>query len=72
MSQIPDALMKELKAKFEQKMKENEISTLEYWKTQVDRLLNLKPEGIAALQLQIKRLSEMMENRIKTLKKEMP
>jgi putative protein kinase ArgK-like GTPase of G3E family len=63
-------LAKEFQAKFAKKLNENEISSLEYWKEQVDKLLALKPEGIAALQLQIKRVSNMMGNRINTLKKE--
>ena len=64
------ALVKEFQARFAKKIKENEISSLEYWKEQLDKLLILKPEGIAALQLQIKRISNMMGNRISTLKKE--
>jgi len=64
------ALVREFQAIFAKKTKENEISSLEYWKEQLDKLLTLKPEGIAALQLQIKRVSNMMGNRISTLKKE--
>ena len=64
------ALVKEFQARFAKKIKESEISSLEYWKEQLDKLLTLKPEGIAALQLQIKRVSSMMGNRIITLKKE--
>jgi hypothetical protein len=51
-------------------VKENEISLLEYWKEHVDRVAVLKPEGIAALQMQIRKISEMMANRIRTLKRE--
>jgi hypothetical protein len=64
------AFVKELQARFDRKLKENEISVLEYWKLQIDRLLSLKPDGIASLQSQIKRVSDMMDNRIKTMKKE--
>ena len=64
------ALMKEIQLRFERKVKENEISLLEYWKGQVDQIGALKPEGIAALQVQIKKLSEMMANRIRILKQE--
>ena len=63
------ALIKQFQSQFEKKVKETEISSLEYWKEQLDKLLALKPEGVAALQLQIKRVSNMMENRINTLKK---
>jgi uncharacterized protein YPO0396 len=64
------AFVKELQARVDRKLKENEISVLEYWKAQIDRLLSMKPEGVASLQSQIKRVSDMMENRIKTMKKE--
>ena len=70
MADDQSALVKEFQARFAKKIKESEISSLEYWKEQLDKLLTLKPEGIAALQLQIKRISNMMGNRISTLKKE--
>ena len=63
------AFIKEFQAKVDKKLKENEISGLEYWKSQLDKLLMMKPEGVASLQLHIKRISDMMENRIKILKK---
>jgi hypothetical protein len=61
--------VKEMQTRFEKKVKENEISLLEYWKSHIDKLLTMKPEGIASLQLQIKKITDMMENRIKILKK---
>jgi hypothetical protein len=61
--------IKEMQTRFEKKVKENEISLLEYWKSHIDKLLTMKPEGIASLQLQIKKITDMMENRIKILKK---
>ena len=64
------ALVKQFQSQFEKKVKEKEISCVEYWKEQLDKVLALKPEGIAALQLQIKRITTMMENRISTLKKQ--
>jgi hypothetical protein len=64
------AFVKELQARFDKKLKENEISVLEYWKAQIDKLLSMKPDGIASLQSQIKRVSNMMDTRIKTMKKE--
>ena len=47
-----------------------EIDLLEYWKEQVDRVAGIKPEGIAALQIQVRKISEMMANRIRILKKQ--
>jgi hypothetical protein len=64
------AFVKELQMRFDKKLKENEISIVEYWKSQIDRLLSMKPDGVASLQSQIKRLSDMMDNRIRTIKKE--
>jgi hypothetical protein len=64
------AFLKEIQTRFDRKVRENEISLLEYWKEQVDRVAVLKPEGIAALQMQVRKISEMMANRIRTLKRE--
>ena len=64
------ALVKQFQLQFEKKVKETEISSLEYWKEQLDKVLALKPEGVAALQVQIKKISTMMENRIQTLKRQ--
>lgn len=63
------AFIKEMQTRFDKKLKENEISLLEHWKSHLDKLLAMKPEGIASLQLQIKKITDMMENRIKILKK---
>jgi hypothetical protein len=63
-------LLKEIQIRLERKVKDNEITLLEYWKEQVDRVAAMKPEGIAALQLQVRKISEMMANRIRILKRE--
>jgi hypothetical protein len=63
------AFIKEMQTRFDKKLKENEISLLEHWKSHLDKLLAMKPEGIASLQLQIKKITDMMENRIKIVKK---
>jgi hypothetical protein len=64
------ALLKEIQARFDRKLKEGEINLLEYWKEQVDRVAAMKPEGIAALQMQVRKISEMMANRIRILKRQ--
>jgi len=64
------ALLKEIQTRFERKLKESEITLLEHWKEQVDRVALMKPEGVAALQQQVKKISEMMANRIRMLKRE--
>ena len=62
--------VKGLQAKLDGKIRETEISVLEYWKEQIDKVLVLKPEGVAALQTHVKKISEMMGNRIKIMKRE--
>ena len=61
--------LKEVQKKYEQKLREHEITVIEHWKERLDRIYAMKPEGIAPLQLEIRRLSETMANRVKTLKK---
>jgi hypothetical protein len=62
--------MKELQAKVDGKIKETEMAVLEYWKGQIDKVLALKPEGVAALQSHVRKVSDMMGNRIKMMKRE--
>jgi len=64
------AFIKEYQDRFEKKLKENEIALLEHWKGQLDKIVSMRPDSIASLQLQITKISEMMANRIKILKKE--
>ena len=63
-------LVKEIQNRLEKKVRENEIEILGYWKEHLDRVASMKPEGIAALQMQVKRISEMMANRIRILKRD--
>ncbi|MGA3279621.1 MAG: hypothetical protein ABSE54_10555 [Smithella sp.] len=65
-----DLFIKEYQERFEKKMKENEITLLEHWKAQLDKVIGMRPDGVASMQLQITKISEMMANRIKTLKRE--
>lgn len=63
------AFVKEYQERFEKKLKENEIELLEHWKAQLDKIESSRPDSIASLQLQIRKTSEMMGNRVKMLKK---
>jgi hypothetical protein len=63
------AFIKEYQERFEKKLKENEIALLEHWKEQLEKIESSRPDSIASLQLQIRKISEMMGNRIKLLKK---
>ncbi|MEA1935721.1 MAG: hypothetical protein U9M96_02730 [Thermodesulfobacteriota bacterium] len=61
--------LKEFQERFEKKIRENEIDALKHWKERLDKLISMRPDGIASLQLEMKKLSDMMENRIKILKR---
>jgi hypothetical protein len=65
------AFLREFQKKVESVKADHEISVIQYWKGRLDKLVAMKPEGIGALQAEMKRLSAMMENRIKTLKKDL-
>jgi hypothetical protein len=67
-SEKDQAFLRDVQKKFDKKVRENEISVLEYWKERLDRIAAMKPEGIASLQLEIKKVSTMMANRVRTLK----
>lgn len=65
-----DLFVKEYQERFEKKIRENEINSLEHWKSQLDRIIAGRPDSVASVQLQVTKVSEMMNNRIKILKKE--
>ncbi len=61
--------LRDFQEKVEKKLRENEISVIQHWHERLGRAVSMKPDGIASLQLEIKKVYDMMENRIKTLKK---
>jgi hypothetical protein len=64
------AFIREYQDRFEKKLKENEITLLEHWKGQLEKIESSRPDSIASLQLQIRKTTEMMANRIKVLKRD--
>ncbi|MCK9196405.1 MAG: hypothetical protein M0P16_05410 [Syntrophales bacterium] len=64
-----EAFIKEMQNRFDKKLREHEISVIEHWREQLTRILMMKPEGVGALQAQIKKMSDMMNNRIINMKK---
>jgi hypothetical protein len=42
---------------------------VQYWRERLGRAVSMKPDRIASLQMEIKRIYDMMEKRIQTLKK---
>ncbi|MBW2648811.1 MAG: hypothetical protein JRC53_03185 [Deltaproteobacteria bacterium] len=67
---VDPEFLKEFQKKVEKKVRENEISVVQYWYERLGRLVSMKPDGIASLQVEIRKVYDMMENRIKTLKKD--
>jgi hypothetical protein len=65
------ALLREFQKRLEKKIAENEMSVIQYWKDRLDKVISMKPEGIAPLQVEMKQISDMMRNRMNILKKEL-
>jgi hypothetical protein len=66
---VDDAFIREYQKRFEQKLRDHEISVIEHWKERLDKVIQMRPEGIASLQLELKKVSDMMANRMQALKK---
>jgi hypothetical protein len=65
-----ELFIKEYQDRFEKKVRENEITLLEHWKAQLDKVIAMRQESAASMQVQVTKISEMMANLIKILKKE--
>jgi hypothetical protein len=63
------AFIVEFKKKFERELMERELSELEFWKTELEKLNQKRVESLGSLQLELKNLIQKMGNRINTLKK---
>ncbi|MFA6414262.1 MAG: hypothetical protein WCW53_16395 [Syntrophales bacterium] len=64
-----EAFIKEMQNRFDKKLREHEISVVEHWREQLAKVLVMKPEGVGALQAQIKKVADMMNNRITNIKR---
>lgn len=64
-----EALIRELRAEMEKKLRQHEIEVIQYWQGHLAKLLSMKPENIGALQVHIKKVYDMMGNRIQILKR---
>lgn len=65
-----EEFLKAYQQRFEQKIRETEIGVIEYWRERLDRLIAMRPDGIASLQAEMKKMSQMMKNRVVALKRE--
>ena len=64
-----EAFIKEMQSRFDKKLREHEIGVIEHWREQLTRVLMMKPEGVGALQSQIKKIADMMDNRVMIIKR---
>ena len=63
------AFVKEYQERFEKKLRESEIEIIGHWRAQLEKVIASRPDSIASLLTQVQKVSEMMSNRIKVLKK---
>jgi hypothetical protein len=63
------AFMEEMKKRVEKELQGKEITVIQYWKEEIDKVLRKPSESLSALQLDMKNLSARMENRLKVLQK---
>lgn len=63
-------VMAEMQRKIQKEMAERERRTLEYWRSELEKVYKKKHENMASLQLEIKSLLDRMDNRMKILGKE--
>lgn len=59
---------KEMGKKVEEEMSRKEIETIAYWKGEMEKIFEKKPESLATLQIDIKNFIQRMQNRIRVLK----
>jgi hypothetical protein len=64
-----NVFIKEFQERYEKKLREKEMEIIEHWKAQLDKIVAMRPDSIASLQLQLTKTVEMMANRIRVLKK---
>jgi len=64
-----EAFIKEMQIRFDKKLREHEIGVIEHWREQLSKILMMKPEGVGALQTQIKKVADMMNNRVMNIKR---
>jgi hypothetical protein len=65
--EMNEKLARELKKKFEIELSRREAEVLEHWKVEIDVIYKKKYESLGALQVDIRKLTERMNNRINVL-----
>jgi hypothetical protein len=63
--------IKGVKKKIDEEMLKRETDTILYWKGELEKLLNKRPESLATLQIEIQNFVQRMQNRLKVIKNSM-
>jgi len=63
------AFLEQMRKKVEKELTEREISVVEFWKEEIEKLLHKKTESLSALQQDLRNLSSRMENRLNVIKR---
>jgi hypothetical protein len=63
------AFLDQMKKKVEKELAEKEISVVEFWKGEIEKLLHRKTESLSALIQELQNLHTRMDNRLKVIKK---
>jgi hypothetical protein len=63
------AFAEEMKKRIEKDLQEKELSVVQYWKEEAEKIVKKPSESLSALQVELKNLISRMETRVRTLKK---
>jgi hypothetical protein len=63
------AFAEEMKKRIEKDLQEKELSVVQYWKEEAEKIVKKPSESLSALQVELKNLINRMETRVRTLKK---
>ncbi len=67
---VDRTVLAEMQKRLQREMAERERKTVEYWRTELEKIYKRRHENMASLQLELKNLMDRMDNRIKILRKE--
>ena len=63
------AFLEQMKKKVEKELTEREISVIEFWEGEIEKLLSKKTESLSALQQDLRNLCSRMGNRLNVIKR---
>ena len=63
------AFIEQMQKKIEKELARKEISVVEFWKEEIDKLLHKKTESLSAIQQDLHDLRSRMDNRLKIIKR---